>query len=211
MQESNSCSLCIVDPDQENTNRGYIVINGSKRPIVAQNSLQWVILAISRVTAFLMYPDLCILFLGKCRALMNFLSSSPLSHYMHPNIHEVHKSSGKFIFYLSVIHSLFHMLRWGIAGNIKLLITSYTGVTGIIGLGLMLIIIIFMMFNILKQCLNYELRKLLHYMCIPLAVTMCWHVPASALPWGGYMPLVLGVVLCVYVLDFLYVGFYMTE
>ena len=46
---------------------------------------------------------------------------------------------------------------------------------------------------------------------LPFLTGMCFHVPPSAVPNGGFCAYVLGFCICVYTLDALYVQFYMTE
>ena len=47
----------IIDPSsEENTERGVILIKGDLRPIVAETPMQMIELAISRLSAYTMYP-----------------------------------------------------------------------------------------------------------------------------------------------------------
>lgn len=211
MHKNESCFFCILDSEQRNTKQGYIIINESHRPIIANNWYEWSFLAISRVTAFLIYPDLCIVFIGKCRAIMNFLFSSHLSNHFRSNIHHVHESSGKFVLCMTVVHSIFHFVRWTTARNLQLQITSTSGITGLIGICIILIVSSIMMFSCLKGMVQYEVRKALHYMFIPLAIVMCWHVPIFALPWGGFIQPFLSIIISLYLLDYLFVYFCWTE
>ena len=79
----------------QNTVNGVILINGSYRAIVAANRPQKIFLAISRISAFSMYPVLIAVFLTKCKALMSFLQTTPLSIFMIDDIHELHTYAGE--------------------------------------------------------------------------------------------------------------------
>ena len=53
----NPATGTIIDPNSsENTDNGYIYLNGSYRPVVASNTWQMICLGFSRMSAFSMYP-----------------------------------------------------------------------------------------------------------------------------------------------------------
>ena len=62
-----------------------------------------------------------------------------------------------------------------------------------------------------KSIIPYEIRKGLHYLFYLFAVGLCFHVPPSGIPNGGFIAYVLGFSICMYSLDSLYVIFFMTE
>lgn len=59
--------------------------------------------------------------------------------------------------------------------------------------------------------ISYEIRKGLHYLFFVFAIAMCFHVPTSATPNGGYIAYVLGSTIVIYSLDRLCVVLFMTE
>ena len=62
-----------------------------------------------------------------------------------------------------------------------------------------------------KRQIPYEIRKALHYLFYAFAVVMCFHVPVSAIPNGGFLAPILAGCICIYTLDAAYVYFKMTE
>lgn len=62
-----------------------------------------------------------------------------------------------------------------------------------------------------KKIIPYELRKGLHYLFYVFAIGLCFHVPPSAFPNGGFIAFVLGFSICLYTLDRIYIIFMMTE
>ena len=62
-----------------------------------------------------------------------------------------------------------------------------------------------------KDKISYEVRKGLHYLFYVFAVAMCFHVPPTAVPNGGYIAPVLGTCIVTYTLDAMYVYIFMTE
>lgn len=62
----------------DNTNKGVILVNGDFRAVVAQTEFQMVALAISRLSAFTMYPGtlyFLFLYIGSC------IDDSDTSHF----------------------------------------------------------------------------------------------------------------------------------
>lgn len=69
-----------------NTEMGVIQLNGDpngqKRAVVAKTRLTLFFLAISRISAFTLYPPMFLIFMSKCKATINFLMRTPLSLFM---------------------------------------------------------------------------------------------------------------------------------
>lgn len=63
---------------EENTANGVIQL-ATLRPVVAETPFQMLCLAISRMSAFSLYPAMVLVFFSKCKATLNFLESSPVS------------------------------------------------------------------------------------------------------------------------------------
>ena len=66
----------------ENTKNGVILVSGDYRPVVAQGAFEMICLAISRMSAFSMYPVMVLAYLSKCKATLNYLEKTPLSMFM---------------------------------------------------------------------------------------------------------------------------------
>jgi hypothetical protein len=148
----------------ENTNNGVILINGSYREVVAIGGWQKFFLAMSRMSAFSMYPMFVIVFITKMKALQTFFSKTPLSMYisMINEGHDFHKHAGKYIAFDVWIHTFFHILRWASQGNLHLLWTTRTGLSGLVTVIATPLITFPMMY--FKRTISYEIRKGLHYL-----------------------------------------------
>jgi len=206
----------IVDVwNPENTKAGVIQLEGDpygqKRAVVAETRATLIFLAISRISAFTMYPPMVLIFLTKCKATINFLMRTPLSLFMVDDQHELHAFCGKFIAYDVWVHTLFHCLRWGVAGNIDLLWTNPTGLSGLIVVLATPLITFPMFINKIRLSMSYEIRKALHYLFYLFAIGMCFHNKTSAFPNGGFNQITMGFCIIYYTLDSLYVMFFMTE
>ena len=203
----------IIDPNNAtNTANGSILVNGDYRPVVAESPIEMFCLAMSRMSAFSLYPVIIAVFLSKCRATLNYLNGTPVAMFFMAHCdssHELHAFAGTVIAFDVWVHVLFHLIRWGLQGNVHLLWRHATGVSGLVALVAIPLIAFPMMYC--KERVPFELRKGLHYLFYLFAVGLCFHVPPTAFPNGGFIAPVLGFCVCLYALDALYVLVAMTE
>ena len=205
-----SLSGTIIDSgNASNTEAGFIFIDGYQRPLVASNTLQILCLTLSRMSGFSLFPVVILVFLSKCKAICNFVDGTPFSMFFFKDIHKLHVYCGQFIAVDVWLHGLSHIIRWADAGTIHLIWTTSAGKSGLAALSMVPLITFPMMF--FQRSLSYETRKLLHYLFFPFAIVLCFHVPASAVPQGGYLTWVMGGCICVYFLDAMYISLFMTE
>lgn len=115
----------------------------------------------------------------------------------------------QYIAFDALIHTLFHLLRWGNQGNIHLLWKHRTGLSGLVAVIASIFITFPMMY--FKKQIPYEVRKGLHYLFFVFAIGMAYHVPPSGVPNGGFISYVMGICLGLYVVDALYCYFFLTE
>ncbi|KAL7532054.1 hypothetical protein ACHAWF_003998 [Thalassiosira exigua] len=193
----------------QNTEDGVILVNGDYRPVVARGTYELVCLGMSRMSAFSLYPVMVLAYLTKCKATLNCLEKTPLSMFKQMDDHKLHVYCGRFIAVDVWIHTLFHLLRWAHQGNLELLWTSRAGLSGLIAVVATPLISFFMMSC--KTYISYEIRKGLHYLFFLFVTALCFHVPPSGIPNGGFIAYVLGASIVLYALDSLYVLFFMTE
>ena len=60
------------------------------RAIVAETTLQMVLLGLSRFSGFFMYPAIALVFWTKCRALQTFIARTPFCVFTTPDTHHLH-------------------------------------------------------------------------------------------------------------------------
>ena len=148
-------------------------------------------------------------YVSKLRATGSFIARTPLAIHMYKDSHELHVYCGWTILYCSIVHAAFHICRWAMQGNLNLLYTHFSGITGLIIIGSCMLICLPM--TIFKKQLRYEIRKNLHYLFFLFAAALCFHTPRSAIPNGGFSAYVFGSLLAWYILDSIYCFFWMTE
>lgn len=201
----------IIDVNSEvNTENGVIYMNGNYRPIVARGARQKFCLSMSRMSAFSMYPVIVLVFLTKCKALHIIFSKTPLSMFLILNeSHELHIYAGQYIAIDVWVHTYFHVMRWIEQKKGSLMWRTQTGLSGLVVLAFVPIIAIPMV--IWKRKMRYEIRKGLHYLFYAFAIGMCFHVPTSAFPNGGFIAGVAGGCITVYSLDAAYTYLCLTE
>ena len=99
-------------------------------------------------------------------------------------------------------HSFWHILRWGLAGDIRLVWQHGTGISGLISLLLTPLIAWPMLFPRLRKGIRFEVRKALHYLSIVWAVSICFHAPKR------HIAIIMGLSVGLYAVDWLYGYFF---
>ena len=173
-----------------------------RETICVYNVKDMVFLACARLSAYFDYPLYVLLFVSKAHNLRGVLARSFLSELLPLNdLHGLHTLAGAVVGVEVVWHSFWHLLRWGLAGDISLLWTHVTGRSGLVALLLTPLIVWPMLFRGLRKRMRYEVRKALHYLSIVWGIALCFHAPQR------HIAIVMGIAVGVYVLDYLY-GFF---
>ena len=110
------------------------------------------------VSNIYIYPQACI----------DRLNKTAFSVHMTKDNHELHAYCGKFIAFDVWIHVFFHLLRFGLQGNLNLVYETRTGLSGLIVFIGTPIICFPMLYW--KKALPYEIRKGLHYLFYLFAI-----------------------------------------
>jgi predicted ferric reductase len=205
----------IVDPaSPENTAEGIIQVTNFgrtfTRAVVASNDWEMVCLAVSRFSAFSMYPAIVCVFWSKYRALQAFFYTTPLGIFCVTDTHRLHVYCGWVILIHSTVHAIFHLIRWGVQDNLYLLFHHRSGITGFI-VYLCTLVIVVPMTYIVKRCIHFEMRKYAHYLFWIFCITMSFHASVWALPTAGFCAIVFPTLIIIYGLDAFYVTTFMTE
>lgn len=202
----------IIDvSSEENTKRGVVLFHDKLRTVVAATPLQMVLLAISRCSAYFIYPCLILIFTTKFRATCEAVAQSPLGMFTYDDLHELHVFCGMTCMKDGCLHTTMHLTRWLLQGNIYLLVKSPTGISGLISLICILLIAVPMGKEWFRSRIRYETRKYIHYLFVVFCVAMAFHAPVSGFPNGGFCAIVFPTLILWWILDYSYVLFYMTE
>lgn len=202
----------IIDTASEERNdEGVILTRGSERAIVAESDLQMFCLGITRISAFLMYPSLVLVFTTKFRATMEMIMQSPLIMFTYEDLHELHIWCGWVVVIDGALHTLFHIIRWADQGNLELIFQHRSGISGFVSITCIILIGAPMMFECLRSRIRFEVRKYLHYFFVVFCIAMSFHAPLSTIPNGGFAAIVFPTIIIWYTLDSLYVYLCMTE
>eukprot|EP00984_Skeletonema_dohrnii_P023260 scaffold12346_cov73-Skeletonema_dohrnii-CCMP3373.AAC.1 len=93
-----------------------------RETICATNMYSIVLLTLARCSAFFDYPLYMMMFLSKCHNINNICRRTVLREWIDfADMHKVHKLFGVVVGIETMSHSFFHMLRWGLNGDISLL------------------------------------------------------------------------------------------
>jgi len=169
-----------------------------RETICATDTLSIILLAIARCSAFFDYPLYMMLFLSKAHNLNNHLRRTLFREWIDfGDMHKVHKILGIVVGIETMFHSFFHLLRWGLNNEMRLLWQTAAGITGLIAAAVTPLICWPMVVPFLKQHIRFEVRKGLHYLSIVWAIALLFHAP-SKIPW------LIGTASAVYVVDHIY-------
>ena len=172
-----------------------------RETICATNMYSIVLLTLARCSAFFDYPLYMMMFLSKCHNINNICRRTVLREWIDfADMHKVHKLFGVVVGIETMSHSFFHMLRWGLNGDISLLWETNTGITGLITVIITPLIVWPMVVPALKQNMQFELRKGLHYLAVVWAMALLSHAPSR-------IYYLIGIPALIYALDYFF-GFF---
>lgn len=177
------------------------------RPTVeALTYFQMFCLANSRVAAYMCYPLYLLMFLTMARGLNTWLKTKLVSEFFPvEGLHQLHVWSGTMIGILIAWHALWHLIRWGVQGNLPtMLFQTQTGWTGFVAILITPLLVLPMRWKYLQTRISYEVRKGLHYLSWVWAIMLMKHAPARNVFW------IVGSAFLVYLLDWFYGVFVMT-
>jgi hypothetical protein len=150
-----------------------------RETICADDLLSMIFLTIARSTAWFDYPLYMLLFMSKANNLNNFLQKTALRCWINfSDYHRVHSLFGIIVGIESTSHTFFHLLRWARRkGDIQLLWTTTTGITGLIAITITPFIVLPMTVPYLKSRMRFEWRKGLHYLALVWGAALMCHAP----------------------------------
>jgi hypothetical protein len=174
-----------------------------RNTICVKDAKSFVFLVLARLSAYFDYPLYVLLFLSKAHNLRGFLQRSNLSEFLPlDDLHHLHTFAGTLVGFEVIWHSFWHMLRWGLGGNLQLLWRHQTGISGLIALLVTPLIAFPMLFKKLRKGINFELRKTLHYLSIVWGISICFHAPQR------HISIIMGTAVGIYLIDWAYGYFF---
>jgi hypothetical protein len=136
-----------------------------RKTVCAKTWESLLFLVFSRASAYFDYPLYVCLFMTKARNLTDALQRSYISEFLPlDDLHHVHSLAGNIVSIEVLWHSFWHMLRWGLQGDIHLLWTHTTGISGMICLLLTGVIALPFSIHRLRRIISFEARKAMHYL-----------------------------------------------
>ena len=111
------------------------------------------------------------------------------------DLHAIHTLSGAAIGYAALLHSLVHLLRWGLQGRLDMVWGSASGLSGVLACLVTPFVSWPMQFAPLRARLRWELRKGLHYLSVLWGLALCFHAPQQ------YISFIAGIPLALYLSD----------
>ena len=125
----------------------------SRETVCIKDVKSLVFFALSQGSCYFDYPLYMLLFISKDHNLCGALQRTYISEFLPlHNLHHIHTFAGKVVGFEVISHLFWHLLRWGLAGDIRLLWTHVTGVTGLVSLLVTPLIVWLMLFTSSQTC-----------------------------------------------------------
>lgn len=171
----------------------------ARETIEALTPFQLFCLANSRISAYLLYPLYLIMYLSMARNVRTWLMQTVVSEFVPlTSAHHLHNWAGTCIGVGIVWHGVWHIIRWSTQGNLHFLFDHQTGLTGFISLMITPLLVWPMRLAWIRHKVQFEVRKKLHYLSWPWALSILFHAPEQNIFW------IIGSAFLVYVVDWLY-------
>jgi len=177
------------------------VVNGStvvicpRWSICSEGPLQIGLLALSRLTAFLLYVPTCIVFFTGCHSLLTMLRGTLISTFIPLECFQtdLHFVMGRLFLVYATLHTAGHLMRWALRGELSMLVHSQVGCTGILAIGTLLAVVA--AHSRLSAWLkwSWETRMNMHYLFVIVAIACMLHTP-NEFRLGGVMLAAVGMV-----------------
>jgi NAD(P)H-flavin reductase len=144
--------------------------------VCAKNSFQISMLVIAKFCAGIIFPLSFTIFISKASFSRSYFANSFFSEIIDfSESHQIHAYAGIAFFFASVVHGIAHIARYLDEDLPELIYKSNSGWSGIIGLFFLLLIVIPMAFQSLRDKMSYEIRKGLHFFAIPMLLVLMYH------------------------------------
>ena len=110
-------------------------------------------------------------------------------------MHVSHRFSGLLLFSSALVHTIAHVIRWGVRGEL-LLLTERAGLSGVFAMLFMTAVVLPMLLPRLKHAIAFESRFRLHWLFVVVVFACLFHATRTA-----YIML---VVVGAWILDYAY-------
>jgi hypothetical protein len=151
-----------------------------RKTICATSGFELFMLAMSRGSTYFAYPFYILIFLTKANNLNHAMNKAFISQFVPiTSSHHVHQLGGFVIGIATLFHSFWHLLRWGLSGHMRSLITTQTGITGTICCILTFVIVWPMLLEPIRKVMSFEWRKGLHMLSWIWGISLALHAPAT--------------------------------
>ncbi len=177
--------------------KGQLMITDGKpvlcpvdRPYICSEGVKQIIfIAIARLTAFASYVMVGFVFVSKMHSTIHFLSSTIFSQNAPiENMHRMHSMMGKIYGGLALVHTTMHAVRWGMRGELVLLVKSSPGLSGMVGMLAMVVIVLSMIVaKRFKTRISFEARFAAHWCFTLLVLAMAFHTPRCCIITGIFL------------------------
>ena len=149
--------------------------------ICSEGLVQLLLIATARISAYALYVVFALALVTKCYCLVLWLSGSALAIYIPFKwTHEMHRLTGIIFVVCSLIHTVAHVIRWGLRGGgsyISRMLLHPAGLSGCVAVFFSLVAILPMWWHewAKKLKLTFEIRHTMHLLVVCMGFALLWH------------------------------------
>lgn len=182
-----ACPVLVWTPSAQTRNDDGEFTICPRSSICSEGAFQVFLISVARLTAFASYVVQGLAFASKMHSTIHFLSGT-YANYLVPfeSLHHVHAFTGASYSILALLHTLAHLIRWGVRTELGEWCGSRVGLSGIFAM-LSMALVVFIMSpwgkkmsigkRDSKNMLAFENRFAIHRVSFwILTIALCFHV-----------------------------------
>merc|ERR1719261_1911712 len=134
-------------------------------------------LSLARISAFVSYVCLGWTFISKMHSTIHFLSNTYIGAIIpFEAMHKVHKLQGRVLFGLAILHTLAHLIRWGLRHELGTVGLGVAGISGFFAIFFMTLAVLSMTMARRLKSSTFEQRLTTHWVSfVFLTAALCFH------------------------------------
>lgn len=159
-----------------------ILVQCPRSSICSEGFAQIIMIGISRITAFSSYVVMAITFVSKMHCTTRFLANTVMSDNVpFERMHHIHSIMGKWYAVLAVIHTICHLIRWGLRAELSFIIETRPGLSGLFGILFLLLAVLSMTLAKRFKRISFDVRFSTHWFFVLLVFAISFHTPRCGL------------------------------
>ena len=150
--------------------------------ICSEGVAQVILIALARISAFALYVCMAWTFASKMHSWHHFLSSTYAENiFPFESMHKVHHRQGTYFAALALLHTIVHIIRWGLRKELGTIGLESAGVSGYFAMFFMVVVIWSMTLAKKVKWMKFEHRFNLHWLFSGVVFALCFHTKRTTI------------------------------